>query len=75
MSRRDVLVAAAPTFAAMLLYGLYASERRVCFDSPCGTTGNIVHFMVDEAWLIALLAFPLSLLAVRARHRPTGRPG
>jgi len=75
MTRKDFLVALGATFAAMLLYSLYASQFRVCHDSVCGTTGNVIHFMVDEAWLIGLFALPASLAAVWAWHRATGRDG
>jgi len=73
MSRKDLLAAAVLTFAAMLLYCLYASDRRVCFPTPCGTIENVIHFMGDEGWFVGLLAFPLSLLAVWAWNRSTGR--
>ncbi|MET1112441.1 MAG: hypothetical protein ABWX67_13040 [Allosphingosinicella sp.] len=73
MTRKDLGVAAGLTALTMLLYSLYASDRRICFDSPCGTIENVVHFLFDEAWLIGLFAFPLSLLALWAWHRATGR--
>lgn len=73
MNRKDVLAAALATFAAMLLYCLYASGRRVCHPDPCGTTDNIIHFMFDEAWFIGLLVFPVALLAVWLWNRSTGR--
>lgn len=75
MNRKDILVAAVLTFAVMLLYSLYASDRRMCHDTTCGTIENVIHFMFDEAWMIGLFALPISLVAVWVWNRSTGRDG
>ena len=61
---RVFLQALGLTFGAMLLYSLYASSRQVCFDSPCFLPDQIIYFLFDEAWIIGLFAFPVSLLAI-----------
>ncbi|HYG46955.1 MAG TPA: hypothetical protein VD846_03340 [Allosphingosinicella sp.] len=73
MKRKDILIAAVAAFAAMLLYCLYASDRRICFDAPCGTIENVIHFMSEEGWVIGLSVFPVALLAVWTWNRATGR--
>ena len=74
MSRRDLISAVAATCLAMVVYSLWASSRRVCFDSPCYLTESVIYFLFEEAWVIGLGVFPIALLTMWAWRRGTGKP-
>ncbi|WP_416385145.1 twin-arginine translocation signal domain-containing protein [Sphingomonas sp. LY29] len=74
VSRRDLLRAAAATGLTMVVYSLWASSRRVCFDSPCYLPENVIYFLFDEAWVIGLGVFPLAFLTMWAWRRGADKP-